>query len=168
MRGGGANDTARAWAHLPPAVCVVVLAPDRSGRVLMVQRAESAVGGMHWTPVTGRVEPGESLEQAARREVREEVGLEVEPFELVWHCPTSLRSHLLHWYLARLTDEEGTLPQVVRAEEEVRDHRWVRPEEVASLEPTFEDTRHFFAEFAERINEVVQHTRSEKRDGRDG
>ena len=53
---------------LPLAVAVVVQRSD--GAVLIVQRAPTLALGGYWTPVTGRVEPGESLEAAAHRELR--------------------------------------------------------------------------------------------------
>ena len=58
-------------------VSVVPVAPD--GRVLLLRRAE-ARGGF-WQPVTGRIEPGESEGEAARRELLEETGIDatVEP-----------------------------------------------------------------------------------------
>jgi lipoyl(octanoyl) transferase len=66
----------RARADLAPTlrtVSVVALAED--GRVLLLRRSE-ARGGF-WQPVTGRVEPGESAEAAARRELLEETGADV-------------------------------------------------------------------------------------------
>ncbi len=58
-------------------VSVLPVAPD--GRVLLMRRAE-ARGGF-WQQVTGRIEAGESGEDAARRELLEETGIdaEVEP-----------------------------------------------------------------------------------------
>lgn len=54
----------------------VVITPD--GRVLLVQRAPLDTNGANlWTLPGGHVEPGESHEDAARRELREESGLEV-------------------------------------------------------------------------------------------
>ncbi len=54
-------------------VSVVPLAAD--GRVLLLRRSE-ARGGF-WQQVTGRIEPGESPEAAARRELLEETGADV-------------------------------------------------------------------------------------------
>ncbi len=51
-------------------VSVVPVGDD--GRVLLLRRSE-ARGGF-WQPVTGRLEPGESPAEAARRELREETG----------------------------------------------------------------------------------------------
>ena len=54
-------------------VSVVPVGSD--GRVLLLRRSE-ARGGF-WQPVTGRLEPGESPEAAARRELLEETGADV-------------------------------------------------------------------------------------------
>jgi lipoyl(octanoyl) transferase len=54
-------------------VSVVPVAAD--GRVLLLRRSE-ARGGF-WQQVTGRIEPGESPEAAARRELLEETGADV-------------------------------------------------------------------------------------------
>jgi 8-oxo-dGTP diphosphatase len=55
-----------------PAVASAIIVQD--GRVLMTRRRRSQ-GSLLWNFVTGNVEPGETLEQAAVREVQEEVGL---------------------------------------------------------------------------------------------
>jgi len=49
---------------------------DDAGRVLLVLRAHAPEVG-RWTIPGGHVEPGETLEQCARREVHEETGLEI-------------------------------------------------------------------------------------------
>jgi lipoyl(octanoyl) transferase len=54
-------------------VSVVGIGPD--GRVLLLRR--TAARGGFWQPVTGRLEPGESPEAAARRELLEETGADV-------------------------------------------------------------------------------------------
>lgn len=48
----------------------------RGGRVLLIQRAFAPLQGL-WTLPGGRLEPGETIEDCARREVGEEVGLTV-------------------------------------------------------------------------------------------
>lgn len=50
-----------------------------SASYLVLRRSDSVdVGAGEWEAVTGRVEHGESFEDAARREVREEIGADVE------------------------------------------------------------------------------------------
>ncbi|BAS28804.1 AAA family ATPase [Limnochorda pilosa] len=61
----------------PSALCYV----EREGRYLMIRRTKEPFAGL-WTAPGGKVEPGESPEEAIRREVREETGLELERLEL--------------------------------------------------------------------------------------
>jgi ADP-ribose pyrophosphatase YjhB (NUDIX family) len=60
-------------------VCVVVRRSARSSEILLMRRSDNA----HWGLPGGYVEPGESAMTAARREVREETGFEVEIGRLV-------------------------------------------------------------------------------------
>ena len=60
-------------------VAAVVIEDDR---VVLVRRGSPPAYG-EWSLPGGAVEPGETLEQAVVREVKEEIGLEVEVVELV-------------------------------------------------------------------------------------
>lgn len=57
--------------------CVGGIVLDGTGRLLMVRRGHEPDRG-RWSLPGGRVEPGESDEEATVREVREETGLDVE------------------------------------------------------------------------------------------
>lgn len=48
----------------------------RDGQTLLIRRAKAPHAGA-WSPVGGMVEWGETLEQAARREVAEEAGIDI-------------------------------------------------------------------------------------------
>jgi len=72
-------------AHkIPVSVLVVIYTAD--GQVLLMERAD-APG--FWQSVTGSQDAGETLEQTAIREVREETGLDAGDFELTpWGIET--------------------------------------------------------------------------------
>ncbi|WP_235003112.1 NUDIX hydrolase [Blastococcus haudaquaticus] len=56
--------------------CVGAVVLDPAGRLLLIRRGHDPHAGL-WSLPGGRVEPGETLEQAVRREVLEETGLTV-------------------------------------------------------------------------------------------
>jgi ADP-ribose pyrophosphatase YjhB (NUDIX family) len=60
-------------------VSAVARREDGDGEILLIQRADNA----HWALPGGHVEPGESVAQAAAREVLEETGCEIEVGRLI-------------------------------------------------------------------------------------
>jgi ADP-ribose pyrophosphatase YjhB (NUDIX family) len=72
------NDPAAPKANrIVPAVSVVIT--DEHGRLLLIRRTDNG----HWAIPGGGMEPGESVRQAAVREVREETGIDCEVTGLV-------------------------------------------------------------------------------------
>lgn len=73
---------------------VLPVSPD--GAVLLLQGQDPArPGDLHWVSIGGAVEPGETLEEAAVREMLEETGIVVEPSELVG--PVAEGVHPFSW-----------------------------------------------------------------------
>jgi 8-oxo-dGTP diphosphatase len=60
-------------------VCLIIVDPDNF--FLATQRPAEKSMGLHWEFPGGKVEPGESAEQALRREIEEELTLCVGKFE---------------------------------------------------------------------------------------
>lgn len=65
-----------------PLMGVGAIIVDDERRVLLVQRGHEPMKG-HWSIPGGLVELGETLDEALRRETREETGLEIENLGLV-------------------------------------------------------------------------------------
>lgn len=120
---------------LPRAIAVVV---QRAGRCLLIQRAHHQPLGGYWTPVTGRLEPGETLEAACHREVAEEVGLRIELGPSFHAGTTSDGRFALTYFTAEWRGGELSLQH-----DEVADARWVSPAEVEAeaLQPMLPTTR---------------------------
>src|SRR5216683_2365433 len=54
--------------------CVGAVIKDRGGRLLLIRRGHEPGAGL-WSLPGGRIEPGETDQQAVVREIREETGL---------------------------------------------------------------------------------------------
>jgi TDG/mug DNA glycosylase family protein len=103
---------------------------DRDGRVLLVRFQHPVTGAAWWATVGGGVDEGESDEQALRRELREEAGLDEFEIGPVVHA----RDHTFPWanriihqrerfHLVRV-DRHEPAPTIDLAPEGVTEVRW--------------------------------------------
>lgn len=126
----------RANSNLPEGVVAVIQDGDR---YLMIRRPDHIRAGGYWCFVGGEIEEGETQEQALVREVREEVGLEVEPEEKVWQCASLTKEWLLHFWTVNL------LYDLVQANpREVAECRWLTIDEIVELPKLIPSIPDFF------------------------
>jgi NAD+ diphosphatase len=102
------------YPHLHPAVIVLVRDGDRC---LLARKAIWAPG--RYALVAGFVDNGESLEGAVRREVKEEVGVDVDDIQYVGSQNWPFPSQLMVGFVARYAGGEVTIDA-----EELEDARW--------------------------------------------
>ncbi|MFQ5828520.1 MAG: NAD(+) diphosphatase [Candidatus Methylomirabilia bacterium] len=102
------------YPHLHPAVIVLVRDDDRC---LLARKAGWAPG--RYALVAGFVDNGESLEGAAGREVKEEVGVEVKDLRYVGSQNWPFPSQLMVGFVAKYAGGEITIDR-----EELEDARW--------------------------------------------
>ena len=103
----------------------------RDGKVLLTRRARSPAKGFYSLP-GGRVEFGESLHQALKREVDEETGLDIAIAGLAgWRevlpAAPGAGHYLIMSFAARWVAREPSL------NDELDDYRWISPSALASL-----------------------------------
>jgi len=115
---------------LPSLVEVVAgLIQDEKGRFLVTRRRAGSHLAGFWEFPGGKRESGESLEDALRRELAEELSARFEVGERVetvqWEYPE--RTIVIHFYRCRL--ESGTIEP---REDQAMD--WVAPERLSELE----------------------------------
>ena len=106
----------------------------RDGRLLLVRRANPP---QLWTLPGGRIEIGEAAAEAARRELREETGVEADIagfagyLEMMLRESGTLRSHfVILAFAARWRAGEA------RAGTELRDVEWIEPDALSKRETT--------------------------------
>jgi 8-oxo-dGTP diphosphatase len=98
---------------------------DDAGRILLVHQA---YGAHHWDFVGGGAENGESPEEAAIREAREEIGLTVAPRGLIGIYFNRWRSLLVFIFAGDVIG--GTLTLQV---DEIAEIGWFAPDELPPL-----------------------------------
>ena len=114
----------------PPAeVTVVAAIIRRNGRLLLTQRPEGVHLARLWEFPGGKVEPGESLEAALRREIAEELSITVEagPLYMVSAHQYPERTVHLHFFECRMTEGEPEAGSAMAME-------WFTPKDLSRLE----------------------------------
>ena len=109
----------------------------RDGKVLVVRRARKPALNLYTMP-GGVVEAGETLAEAAAREVREETALEIEVLTLAGHREAVMRDKdgrverhfVIMCFAARWISGEPVL------NEELDEAHWLAPSEIAGLRTT--------------------------------
>ena len=102
----------------------------RGDEVLLIQRAFPPFQGL-WTLPGGRIEPGETIEVCAIREVREELGLGVFALQPVTTMAIGEGRRFQLAVFATSGFEGVVLPS-----DEILDYRWITPSEIAGLATT--------------------------------
>ena len=114
-----------------PLIVVAAALIDGDGRVLVQQRPQDKTMGGLWEFPGGKVELGETPEAALIRELREELGIDVEQACLAPACfasePLGGRHLLLLVYICR---KWRGIPRAIEAPA----IRWMRPVELHGLE----------------------------------
>ena len=114
----------------PPVQVVAGVLADSDGRLLLVRRGAAMTPAGCWEVPGGKVEPGESLEEALSRELLEELELRVEPGNVLFSDTLAVNECVLeiHFIEGRIALESTPC---------LGEHDallWVLPEQVAALE----------------------------------
>ena len=126
---GGAKFTSTASSdavvvsEFPQPIHVVAgVLTDAQGRVMLAQRSPGTHYAGYWEFPGGKVEAGESALEALRRELREEIGIEVDAAEALIGVPWRYETKSILLDVYRVTEYRGE-PRAI----EVQALRWERP-----------------------------------------
>lgn len=110
---------------LPLLVTAAIL--THKGHILLTRRPDGTRHAGLWEFPGGKLDPSESPQEGLRREIREELGIEVlvgEVFDVVYHRYDWGAVLLLAYHCQQLSGEIRNL--------EVAEHRWVAPAELGA------------------------------------
>ena len=103
---------------------VAALVWDKN-KFMICQRPADKARGLLWEFVGGKVEPGETKEQALILECREELAITVSPVDIFTEVVHEYPDITIHLTIFNCTIAEG-IPQLL----EHNDIRWITPDEI--------------------------------------
>ena len=115
------------------AIAVIV---REDGNLLAIERSSTVRAPGRYCFPGGGIETGESEPEAVRRELQEELALDVEPVRRLWQSTTE-SGVLLNWWLATTTDTPFANPA------EVARWFWISMDELAAHPKTLLSNRKF-------------------------
>jgi len=130
------NDQTKAEGSGGLAIKVTAAVIERGGKVLIARRKKGDRFEGRWEFPGGKIEAGESPEECLRRELREEMGIEVEAGEFLCSVPfetSGLSIELMAFRTSLLTGEV-----------QCHDHdevRWIEPEHLGDFDLAEPDRR---------------------------
>ena len=109
---------------------VAALVENSEGQVLLVHVYRYTTDTIEWEIPAGSVEEGESILEAARREVWEESGYETTDHELIYtyHPMNGISNKVFHIARCRATSNTGDFDR-----NEVKEVKWVSRQEIQTM-----------------------------------
>ena len=101
---------------------------EENGKILLCQRGEGGNCAFLWEFPGGKIEEGESPEEALRREIREELEIEAETGEIFAEYEFSYPERNIYFYFIKAKIASGEIKLNVH-----KDCRWVLPKEAKAL-----------------------------------
>jgi NAD+ diphosphatase len=129
------------FPRLSPAVITLI----EDGERILLARSPHFAPGVYST-LAGFVEPGESLEEAVVREVREEVGVELADLRYFASQPWPFPNSLMVGFLARYAGGE-----IRCQEDEIEDARWFTADDLPALPSPMSIARRLVEDFLARV-----------------
>jgi NAD+ diphosphatase len=116
-------NTACARLHFPRTDAAVIMLVEHEGACLLGRQAGWPAG--RYSTLAGFVEPGEALEDAVRREVAEEAGVEIVDVHYHSSQPWPMPASLMVGFIATAASRKISM-----RDNELEDARWFTPEQI--------------------------------------
>ena len=118
-----------------PVPVVRLIIPDASGRALILRRAGGTTAGGYWCLPGGKVDYGDTVEQAAARELEEETGLHAADMRFLFYQdslpPAPGTMHCINLYLECIVEGKLAL------NDESVEAKWIGPDDLPHFSIAF-------------------------------
>ena len=131
------------YPRLSPAIIIAVVRPTEQGRRLLLARNHRFPAG-RYSVIAGYVEPGETLEECAQREVLEEVGIRIKNIRYFGSQPWPFPNSLMIGFTAEYDSGEFALEEA-----EIADAGWFAADAFPGLPPKMSIARRLIDWFAQ-------------------
>jgi NAD+ diphosphatase len=131
------------YPRISPAIIIAVVRPTPDGHQLLLARNHRFPPG-RYSVLAGYVEPGESLEECAEREVFEEVGIRIKNIRYFGSQPWPFPNSLMIGFTAE--HESG---EIALEESELAEAQWFQADALPGLPPSFTIARRLINWFVE-------------------
>ena len=132
------------FPRLSPAIIIAVTRTTAGGDEILLARNHRFPAG-RYSVLAGFVEPGETLEECARREVFEEVGVQIDEIRYFASQPWPFPNSLMIGFTARYVSGQLRLE-----EEEIAEARWFPAHALPQIPPKISIARRLIDWFAEQ------------------
>lgn len=118
-----------------PVPAVRAIVEDDHGRILLLQRAEGSMGGGQWCLPGGKVDYGQTVQEAMVREILEETALECTDAQFLFYqdspSMTSGGMHCINLYF------KCTVTGAIELNPESTAYAWAAPDQVTDYDIAF-------------------------------
>lgn len=129
------------FPRLSPAIIIAVVRHTEAGPKLLLARNHRFPAG-RYSVIAGFVEPGESLEECAQREVMEEVGIAIKNIQYIASQPWPFPNSLMLGFSAEYAGGDFVLEEA-----EIAEAGWFAPDALPQLPPPISIARRLIDRF---------------------
>ena len=117
---------------------VVACYVQNGGDIILLHRHAHKSNGNTWGLPAGKIDAGETMHQAMRREIREETGIEIPETDLVYFDSVFVRHEGRDFHYHMFSTTLGERPEIRLSPSEHKAAVWVSPREALSMNLIFD------------------------------
>jgi NAD+ diphosphatase len=137
------------YPRISPAVIVRIERPSAAGTEILLARNQRHPAGI-FSVLAGFVEPGETLEECIRREIREEVGIEIKDIRYFGSQPWPFPNSLMIAFTAEYASGAIRLE-----EDEIAEAGWYKADDLPNVPPRVSIARRMIDAFVEENSQSI-------------